>query len=205
MRTITRWLLMSLVLTVTAGTAYAIPRLTVKNFEDRTQEQDAPASAIQDMMVTELINAGVFELVEREKIDEILDEHTLSMSGFIDPSMILETGKGHSAQYEMHGAIALYFYNEKTKGFTLPIIGSAAVAKTAYVLLEIRIIDNTTSRIIYASEQLGSAKQNAKGNLNSYQGFFIGGHQKTYGGILALATRDAVKKHVKAIRAKVWE
>lgn len=128
MRTITRWLLMSLVLTVTAGTAYAIPRLTVKNF-----------------------------------------------------------------------------YNEKTKGFTLPIIGSAAVAKTAYVLLEIRIIDNTTSRIIYASEQLGSAKQNAKGNLNSYQGFFIGGHQKTYGGILALATRDAVKKHVKAIRAKVWE
>ena len=204
-KTITKWLLIFAVSAAQASMAYSMPRVAVRQFEDRTQEKDAPASAVMDMMVTELNKAGIFELVEREKIDHISEELNLSQSGLIDPSMVLEVGRLHSAQYNMEGAITLYYYHEKAKGFVLPIIGSAAVAKTAYVLLEIRIIENTTGRIVYSSEQLGSSKQDARGSLGGYKGFFIGGYNKTYGGILASATRNAVMQHVTALKARKWE
>ena len=205
MRTISKLVSVLLVLILSIGIAEAKPRLTVKSFEDRTQEQDAPASAVMDMMVTELDKAGVFDLMERENFNDIAEELELSQSGLVDPSMALEVGKIQSAQYTMRGAITLYYYNEKASGFVLPIIGSAAMAKTAYVLLEIRIFSNTTGKVIYTSDQLGSSRQDAKGNLGGYKGFFIGGYKRTYGGILASATRDAVMKHVNAIKARNWE
>ena len=105
-------LILAIVLTATMTSAsFAAPRLAVRAFEDRTQEQDAPASAIMDMMVTELDKSGVFDLVEREKFDYIAEELELSQSGLVDPSMVLEVGKIHSAQYTMTGAITVYFYN----------------------------------------------------------------------------------------------
>ncbi len=205
MRNISKLLLILAAFTTLTGSALALPRLAVRQFEDRTTEKDAPASAVMDMMVTELNKAKVFDLMERERLDFVAEELKLSQSGLVDPTMILETGKVQSAQYSMTGAVTLYYYHEKANGFVLPVIGSAAIAKTAYVLLEIRIIDNTTGKIIYSSEKLGSSRQDSKGSLGGYKGFFIGGYKRTYGGILASATRDAVMKHVAAIKAQEWE
>ena len=205
MRNVMKLLLVFLVILCAVYPVEAQPRLAVRTFEDRTQEQDAPASAIMDMMITELNKAGVFDLVERESFDDIAEELELSQSGLVDPSMVLEVGKLHSAQYTMRGAITLYYYNEKAKGFLLPVIGSAAIAKTAYVLLEIRIFSNTTGKVVYTSDQLGSSRQDSKGNLAGYKGFFIGGYQRTYGGILASAARDAVLKQIDGIRAHHWD
>ena len=190
--------------TIFIGTAESKPRVAVRAFEDRTQEQDAPAGAIMDMFVTELDKSGVFELVEREKFKYIAEEIELSQSGLVDPSMVLELGKVHSAQYTITGAITLYYYNEKKSGFSI-IIGSVADAKTAYVNLDIRIISNTTSKIIYSSVKQGQAKQISKSSGLKFQEFFAGSVNKTHGGILALATREAVIKHVSAIKAINWE
>ena len=198
-------LILAIVLTATmTGTSFATPRLAVRAFEDRTQEQDAPASAIMDMMVTELDKSGVFDLVEREKFDYIAEELELSQSGLVDPSMVLEVGKIHSAQYTMTGAITVYFYNEKKSGFSV-IIGSTVEAKTAYVNLDIRIIDNTTSKVIYSAVKQGQSKQLSKSSGLEFQEFFIGSKNKTYGGALALATRDAVMQHVSALKKRNWE
>ncbi len=185
--------------------AFAKPRLSVRAFEDRSQEKDAPAGAVMDMMVTELDKAGIFDLIERERFDVITQEMKLAQSGMLDPDTIPEIGKIVSAQYSMMGAIALYYYNEKANGFLLPIIGSVAQKKTAYVVLEIRIIDNYTGRIVYTAEEIGTANREAKGNLATYKGFFIGGYKKTYGGILGSATRNAILKHVAAIKKRNWD
>lgn len=198
-------LILTIILTAAlTSISSAAPRLAVRAFEDRTQEQDAPASAIMDMMVTELDKSGVFDLVEREKFDYIAEELELSQSGLVDPSMVLEVGKIHSAQYTMTGAITVYYYNEKKSGFSV-IIGSTVEAKTAYVNLDIRIIDNTTSKVIYSAVKQGQSKQLNKRSGLELQSFFIGSKNKTYGGALALATRDAVMQHVAAIKKHNWE
>ena len=188
-----------------AGSAYALPRMAVRAFEDRSEEGKAPAGAVMDMMVTELNKAGVFDLMERERLDYIAEEIRLGQSGLVDPSTAPAVGKIKGVQYTMTGAITLYYYSEKGSGFALPILGSATQAKTAYVMLDIRIIDNSTGAIIYTSNQLGQSKQVAKGALATYKGFFIGSYNRTTGGILASATRDAVMKHVAAIKAIEWK
>lgn len=205
MKNVARWLLIFAVLSVSASSLYALPRMTIRKFEDRTQEQDAPAGAVMDMMVTELNKVKVFDLVERERLDHVIEEQQLMMQGLIDPSMAYDVGKLHNAQFSMEGAITLYYYNEKARGFVLPVIGSAAIAKTAYVAIDLRIVDNRTGAIIYSSEQIGSSRQDAKGSLGGYKGFFIGGYKRTHGGILASAARDAVMKHVTAIKERSWD
>ena len=186
--------------------ACARPRMSVRTFEDRSEEGKAPAGAVMDMMVTELNKAGVFDLMERERLDYIADEIKLGQSGLMDMSTAPKVGKIKGAQYTMTGAITLYYYSEKGSGFAIPILGSATRAKTAYVMIDLRITDLKTRGVIYASNELGqSNKQIAKGAIAAYKGFFIGSYKNESGGILAMATRDSVKKHVAAIKAIDWE
>lgn len=187
------------------GTAFARPRLTVRTFEDRTEEGNAPAAAVMDMMVTELNKAGVFDLMERERLDYIADEIRLGQSGLMDPSTAPKVGKIKGVEYTMTGAITLYYYDEKGGGIAIPIIGGASQKKTAYVTLEIRIISNTTGEIVYTSDQIGTSNRDAKGAIAAYKGFYIGGYKRQYGGQLGAATREAVLKHVAAIKSRSWE
>lgn len=180
-----------------------LPRLAVRAFEDRSVSGDAPASAIMDMMVTELDKARVFELVEREHLDYVAAEIRLGQSGLMDESTAPAMGMLKGAQYTMTGAITLYYYNDRASaGITLPNIGSifgTAAAKTAYVDLDIRIIDNETSQIVYSSTRRGVATQESRepGLLNS-------GFDRTYGGILAAAARDAIRQHVDDLARRTW-
>ena len=177
------------------------PRMAVRSFVDRTGESQAAAGAIMDMMVSELSKAKVFSLMERERFDEYLGkEITLGQSGLIDPSTAPAVGKLKGLQYTMTGAITLFYYSEKASGVAIPVLGMATQAKTAYVVLDIRILDNVTGEIVYASDQTGQAKQVAKGAAVTDKRFFIGSYSKQTGGLLQEAARDAVRKHVSAIR-----
>ena len=200
-----RKILFAGILTLTlVSSSYARPRATVRAFENRTDDEKAPAGAVMDMMVTEVNKAGIFDLMERERLDYIADEIRLGQSGLMDPETAPKVGKIKGTQYTMTGAITMYYYDEKGSGIAIPIIGSMTTAKTAYVCLEIRVMNNDTGQIVYAHNELGTAKHAARGAV-AYKGFFIGSYKKTTGGILAAATRDAVMKHVDAMRKIKWE
>ena len=203
-RLITSLILAAALLMPCCHESLARPRLSVRAFEDRTQEKDnpAPAGAVMDMMVTELDKAGIFDLIERERLDYLAQELKLAQEGLLDPETAPQIGKLKGVQYTMTGAITLFYYNEK--GTIIPIIHQGN-AKTAYVMLELRVIDNNTGQIVYSGEQLGTAKRELKGWGLAYGGFYIGSQKKSYGGILASATRDAVVKHVMAMKAITWK
>ena len=132
-----------LIVTCLTTSAYALPRLTVRKFDDKAGTGEA--SAITDMMVTELNKIEVFELIEREALDLVEDELDLVRSKRVDSGTAPEAGKLKGAQYSMTGAITFYDYDEEGGG---------------------------------------------------------GAYKKQYGGILAMATRNAVQKHVAAINEK---
>ena len=187
------------------GAAWARPRLTVRAFEDRTGERGVPVLAITDMMTTELSKAGIFSLMERERLDYIADEIRLGQSGLMDAETAPELGRLKGAQYTLTGAVTLYRYNAKGGAVVLPGVGGAMAAKTAYVVLDVRIIDNETGEIVYAAVQQGRATREAKGIGAAFPGFVGGGATVSYGGILATATRDAVRAHVREMEGYYWE
>ena len=177
------------------------PRMTVRAFIDRTGEGKEAADAIMEMMVSELSKARLFNLIEREMFNEYIGEEIdLGQSGLIDPSTAPPIGKLKGLQYTMTGAITVLYYSEKASKIAIPILGIATQAKTAYVVIDIRILNNVTGEIVYASDQTGQAKRISGGLSVTDSRFFIGGYSKQIGGLLQEAARDAVKKHVSAIK-----
>ena len=68
------------------------PRLSVREFDNKTDAK-IPAAAITEMMTTELYKAGLFNLLEREKLQYVADEIKLGQSGLVDESTAPELGK----------------------------------------------------------------------------------------------------------------
>ncbi|MBQ6971214.1 MAG: hypothetical protein IJP86_02535 [Synergistaceae bacterium] len=177
----------------------AVPRLAVRKFDNKTDNPSVPSSAITDMMITELGKARIFILTEREAINYAADEIRFSQSGLVDKSTAIEARKITGAQYSMTGAITMHFYNEKGGNELFrKLTGGIPQEKTAYVMLDIRIIDNTTGEDIYAHNELGSARRSAKVSAKD-------GITRSYGGELEEAARDAVKKHVAEMSRYSWE
>jgi curli biogenesis system outer membrane secretion channel CsgG len=185
-----------------AGTAAgARPRLSVRAFENKAGG-NVPASAITEMMTTELYNSGLFSLMEREKLDYVADEIRLGQSGLMDASTAPEPGRIKGAQYTMTGAITQYFYNASAGIVPIPGVGGAgAASNTAYVTLDIRIIDTSTGEVIYAAADQGASNPSMGGLVTKYGGFASG----KSGGILAGATRKSVVRHVESMKRHYWD
>ena len=185
--------------------AGASPTLAVRTFDNKTGEDSAqaPAEAITDMMTTELYNSGLFSLTERERLDYVAAEIRLGQSGLVDSSTAPEVGKIRGAQYTMTGAVTQYRYNAGGGVIPIPGLGGGGGlgSKTALVVLDIRVIDNTTGAVVYAASESGRAKRELGGLVTKYGGFVSG----SYGGILAAAAREAVMKHVTSMGQYEWE
>jgi len=186
-----------------ASAADAKPTLSVRAFDNKAGSGTrVPAQAVTDMMTTELYEAKVFNLVEREKLDYVAEEIRLGQSGLMDPATAPEVGKIKGARYTMTGAITVYHYNATGGAVYIPgIAGGAAAAWTAYVTLDIRVIDTATSEVVYAASEQGEAQREAGGILTAFGGFATG----SYGGILATATRDSVRKHASTMSEIEWQ
>lgn len=179
------------------------PRLTIRPFLNKT-DTEVPVDAITDMFTTELGNAGIFNLLERERLDYLGDEIRLGQSGLMDQSTAPRVGRIKGSEYLLTGSVTLYHYNVKGAGVGLKVIGAGSAAKTAYVTLDIRIVDNTTGELVYVNSEQGSSKRDIGAAGAGYKGFFVGGYGGSYGGILASATREAVIKHVQEMNQYDW-
>lgn len=101
-------------------------------------------SMVQDNMITTLYNLRRFKILERSKIDEIVKEQKLGMTGFIDPAKAVKVGKVAGVDAILMGSIS------STAG---------GVAITA------RLIDTETGTIITAKDAFSdqTSLQNIKG------------------------------------------
>ena len=94
------FVILFLMLFINPFEVFAQPRLTIRKFDDKTEARNAPADAITEMMTTELSKTGIFNLLEREKINYVADEIAFGQSGLVEPSTAQKVGKikGHSIQ-----------------------------------------------------------------------------------------------------------
>src|SRR5208283_1264657 len=68
-------------------------RVGVVDFENKTAYGGRLGSAASDILITELTKTGKFIVVERDRIDKLMAEQKLGMSGAIDPSTAARMGK----------------------------------------------------------------------------------------------------------------
>ncbi len=147
--------------------------------------------AAADQLVTHLVKTGKFSVIERDKLDLVLKEQSLSASGGIDPRTAIELGKLLGVQLILTGSITKFSIKQhKARIGPLGVGGRYGKAEAA---LDVRLINTTTGEIMLVASGQGSKK---------FGGASIRGidFEKDFDrGIIDEALRPAVEKTVKQI------
>jgi TolB-like protein len=80
--------------------------IAIAYFDNNTgsAELDPLRKGLADMLITDLGNVASLQIVERDKLNQVMAELKLSQSKFIDPRTAQKLGKGLAAEYIMTGS-----------------------------------------------------------------------------------------------------
>ena len=92
---------------VAVGADAVKPRVAVLEFKNKAEGYAwawyRAGEAAQDMLVTELVKKGGFRVMERERLEAIMQEKNLQLSGDIDPKTAVKLGKMIGVEYLIAG------------------------------------------------------------------------------------------------------
>ncbi len=140
-RTIFGLVAATLALALIAPTALAAqdkPTLAVLDLSDGgsmgpdAQDLSRLGVGIAMMLTTEMTRNDRVTMVERDRIQDIVAEHRLNLSGMVDPATAAEVGKLLGAKYVVLGSYADIFSNLR---------------------IDVRVVDVESGRIVRAQEQ----------------------------------------------------
>lgn len=177
--------------------AQAKPRIAVLAMENATSSRifgDQLGIAASDELTTQLVKSSAFSVIERSRIDAVLEEIRAGQSGAIDASTAAQVGKVLGVQYVLLGSITQFSIDEKSGG--IGRIGLSASYAEAESKLDVRVVSTTTAEIVSVAE--GGGKKRLGGvaykDLRLDRDFDAGVAQE--------ALRPAVENAVKQIVAE---
>jgi curli biogenesis system outer membrane secretion channel CsgG len=121
------------------------------------------AEGVSDLLTNKLVQSGRYTMIERSRIDAVLQEQNLAQSGRIDPSTAAEIGRILGADAVVLGSITRFNLDERGGSGSVFGFGGSNRRRTAEVQLTARIVNTTTSEIIAAAEGSGSSSQSSGG------------------------------------------
>ncbi len=150
---------------------------------------------LASMVSNELASTGSFTVVERNKVDAVLQEQDLAASGRIDASTSAKMGQMTGAQYMVLGTVTAFDSNTQSTGGGISIGGVSIGGKKndAYLAVDLRVVDTTTGQIAHARTVEGRT---------SGMGLSLGVFRSGFGGTLNNESKTPVGK---AIRAAIVE
>lgn len=160
------------------GAASASPTMAVNDFTNNVTGvywwYSGVGRDLADMLTNELASTGAFDMVERAKLDAVLDEQDLAAAGRVDPSTAARVGELVGAQYIVTGTVTAYEESKRGGGG----IGFRGVRlggkkEETYIAVDIRVVDSTTGRV--EATRTVEARSTSKGiDVGLYRGGFSG-------------------------------
>ena len=143
------------------------------------------------MLSNELVATGAFKVVERSKLEAVLEEQNLGASGRVRPGTSAKIGQLTGAQYLVMGTVTAYEEDVASTGGGISFKGISLGGKkeNAYLAVDIRVVNTTTGEIDYVRTIEG----NAKGG-----GMSIGISRGGFGGALASEKSTPAGKAIRA-------
>lgn len=162
------------------------PVVAVLDFTNETQARwwrTDVGRELGGMLANELVSTGAFKVVERQKLDSVLGEQDLGASGRVSKSSAAKMGKVTGAQYLITGKVASYEENTSGTGGGVSFKGISLGGKksSAYLAIDLRVVNSTTGEVEYARTIEGTSKGGGL-SVGVFRGGFggsLGGHKKT--------------------------
>jgi len=146
---------------------------------------------LSGMLSNELASTGDFTVVERAKLEPVLREQDLSAAGRVSQGTAAELGKITGAQYLVLGTVSAFETNTSNTGGGLSFGGISIGGSKgeAYMAIDLRVVDTTTSEIVHARTVEGRA---SKGGIS------LGIFKSGFGGRLKNEEKTPTGKAIRA-------
>ena len=153
---------------------------------------------LSGMLSNELSSSGDFRVVERSKLQNVLEEQNLAVSGRVAPGTGAKIGKLTGAQYLVTGTVTSYEENTSSTGGGLSFrgIGFGGKSSEAYLAVDIRVINTTTGDIDFSRTVEGRSKSS---------GVSVGVYRGGFGGSLAQEENTPAGKAIRAALVEISE
>jgi curli biogenesis system outer membrane secretion channel CsgG len=134
------------------------PRVAVLEFENKASGSWYQLRAnSQDMFVTELVKSGKYTVIDRERLNALMQEKNLSLAGDIDPKTAVKAGKLLGVEYFIAGAITEWGASDTHASAPSGLFGrlpSVSVNTQQFrAALDARAISATTGEIVWADSK----------------------------------------------------
>ena len=130
-------------------------RIGVVEFTNKTAYgQGRLGGAATDILVTELTKSGKFIVVERDRLEKIMQEQKFQSQGMTDPQTVAQVGRVLGLQAIVVGSVSQF--GVKTEGSDYLI--SQSKKQVANVTVDIRVIDTQSGQVLMADSGKGQAK-----------------------------------------------
>lgn len=135
----------------TFAMAQGKPRLAVLEFGNKAQHGGwgRVGEAAQDMFITELVKSGKYSVIDRERLEALMREKNLSLSGDVDPRSAVQAGKLLGVEYILFGNVT-EFGEQTNKAAVGWGIGVDVRKKKFVAALDSRLVSTTTGEILWA-------------------------------------------------------
>ena len=124
-----------------------------------------------ESMILEMGSTGRFDVIERERLQDIVDEHSLSLTGLVDTSHAVQIGNILGADYLAFGSVTSLTAKESggAVGTGIGIGGMQKHKVSATVML--RVVDVKTGRIVLFGR--GKGKSESTGTVAAGGGVMV--------------------------------
>lgn len=174
-------------------------RIGVVEFENKTAYgKGRLGGAATDILITELVKSGKFIVVERGRMEKVLEEQKLQARGMVDPNTAVKIGKILGLEAIVIGAVSQF--GVKTEGHDYLL--KKGKRQVAEATAEIRMVDVETGQVLLADS--------GKGRVERKWGSFLGmgtkgGYDETIeGDALRAAIVQFVDNIINQINQKPW-
>lgn len=150
------------------------------------------------MLSNELAATNAFRVVERSKLEAVLQEQNLGASGRVAGGTGAKIGQLTGAQYLVAGTVTSYEENTKGTGGGISFKGVSLGGKSseAYLAVDIRVINATTGEVDFVRTVEGRSKGG---------GVSVGLYRGGFGGQLSQENKTPAGKAIRAALVEVTD
>ncbi len=134
-------------------------RIAVLDFNDQTNNTRGGfrwynykhvGEGVMDMVITELVKTGQYSVMERSRIDAVIQEQGMQQSGLMTQETAVEVGKLLGVELAVFGNVTEFGYSEGKKDLRLRGLKLGLGKNTATVAIDLRVVSVTTGEILTA-------------------------------------------------------
>jgi len=159
-------------------------RIAVVDFEDKTNQtfyyggrSKHPGEGVADMLTTALFKTGRYDVIERDRLGDLLAEQDLGTTGIVTPESAAEVGKVLGVDALVFGVVTEFGYKERDTGGATNRLGIGVSSTTAVIAVDVRIVNSSTGQLLAAENvrkeesKRGLSLRTAELNFNTQSDF----------------------------------